>query len=79
MSQPNATRRLAQDPAKLYRLRVRSGMSQRGLAAAAGTTSATVCRLERGLHSATPKILKQLAHALDVDVEELMPDEAVAG
>lgn len=73
MSQATPTRRLAQDPERVYRLRMRAGMSQRQLAAAAGITDATVCRIETGVNGASAQSLRKLAKALGCNVEDLMP------
>jgi transcriptional regulator with XRE-family HTH domain len=32
-------------------------------------------RLERGLHNASPRVLKQLAEALHCEIADLMPPE----
>lgn len=56
----------------LRRERMRSGMTVRDLAEAAGIPSSTISRLETGdVLAPKPKQLQQLARALNIDVEEL--------
>jgi len=57
----------------MRRIRVKAGYaSQAGLAAASGISTATISRLEAGLHMPTPETLLQLSEALRVPHEELM-------
>ena len=57
---------------RLKEWRERRFLTQRELAAAAGTTAATVNRLERGRHAARISTVRKLAAALAVDPAELV-------
>jgi XRE family aerobic/anaerobic benzoate catabolism transcriptional regulator len=64
-----------QDPQRLQRRRIQAGLNRRELAAKAGIHKTTMGRLERGLHNASPRVLKQLAEALHCEIADLMPPE----
>ena len=55
-------------PDAVKQLRVARELRQSNLAAAAGTTAATVSRVERGLHSPSAQLIAQIADALDQPV-----------
>jgi len=57
---------------RLRRQRLAAGLSQAALARAAGVTSTTVCRLERGRHRPSMVTLEKLARALGRSVAELL-------
>ena len=54
-------------------------LTQRELAAAAGTTAATVNRLERGRHAARISTVRKLAAALRVDPAKLLETPGTRG
>lgn len=60
-------RETLQNPAALRRLREKDGLSQAALARKAGITSQHLLRMERGLKSASPRVLVDLAQALAVE------------
>lgn len=78
MSQATSPRRLAQDPDRLYRQRVKARMSQRQAAKSAGISDTTICRAEKGTTSVQPETLHRLAAAYGCEVEDLMPAEPSA-
>ena len=53
-------------------LRVKSGLSQLGLAKRAGMSPAQLCKIERGLNGLTASTLRRLADALGVSVSALL-------
>lgn len=59
----------------LSRIRTEKGLSQQDLADALGMTQAAVSQLESGKRIATPKTVKRLAEALQVDIEELAGED----
>lgn len=59
----------------LRELRVQRFMTQQELADAAGTTEATVNRLEKDLQTARISTVRKLAAALDVTPDRLMAKE----
>lgn len=71
-------RRLPQDPARLFRRRVRARLTQDQLAEKAGTSKSTISRLENGNAAAEVETLHRIAEALGCDVTELMPVEPEA-
>jgi transcriptional regulator with XRE-family HTH domain len=64
-----------QDPQRLQRRRIQAGLNRKELAAIAGIHKTTMGRLERGLNNASPRVLKQLAEALNCEIADLMPPE----
>lgn len=65
-----------QDPQRLQRCRVQAGLNKTELARKAGISKSYMGLLERsGRANASPRVLKQLAEALDRDVADLMPPE----
>ncbi|WP_165969144.1 helix-turn-helix transcriptional regulator [Actinomadura sp. KC06] len=72
-------KRLPQDKDRLFRARVRARLSQQQLADKAGISKSTVSRLENGRVAAEVETLHQVADALGLPVEDLMPlDPALA-
>lgn len=59
----------------LSRIRTEKGLSQQDLADALGMTQAAISQLESGKRIATPKTVKRLAEALQVDIEELAGED----
>lgn len=63
-------------------VRRRTGWSQRRLAAAAGTTPATIARIEKGRMEPTVALLERIVRAagfhLSMAIAEVDPDEAKA-
>ena len=59
----------------LSRIRTEKGLSQQDLADALGMTQAAISQLESGKRVATPKTVKRLAEALQVDIEELAGED----
>lgn len=57
---------------RLREWRERRAMTQKELAVAAQVTQATVSRLEQFQHDPTPRTVRKLARALNVDPQELM-------
>ncbi len=66
------------DSAKLREGRQRRLLTQAELAKRAGTTEATVNRLENGMQTARISTIRKLAEALEVPAEELITWEAEA-
>ncbi len=64
------------DSAKLREARQRRLLTQAELGKRAGTTEATVNRLENGLQTARISTIRKLAEALEVPAEELITWEA---
>ncbi|MDP9355212.1 MAG: helix-turn-helix domain-containing protein [Chloroflexota bacterium] len=60
------------DSAKLREARQRRLLTQAELGKRAGTTEATVNRLENGLQTARISTIRKLAEALEVPAEELI-------
>lgn len=60
------------DPERLQLERRERGLSQKDLAARAGITPATVCRLERGHHRPMPSTLRRLAEAMELKPQALL-------
>ena len=55
---------------QIYRLRTRSGLSQRQLAAKVGTTASVICRLEDADYEGhSLSMLRRIAHALGREVK----------
>jgi transcriptional regulator with XRE-family HTH domain len=71
------TRTVYLDGAKLKRLRVVKGLTQRALATAAGVSPSTVNLLEQRKKNERfhPPTLVKLAEALDVEPAELLGDD----
>lgn len=63
---------------RLRKARIRRFLSQQNLADKAGTTEATVNRLENGLQRARLRTIRKLAVALDIEPEELVMGEDAA-
>jgi transcriptional regulator with XRE-family HTH domain len=59
----------------LRRVRIKSGLSLRKLAAQAGVTQATISRLELLRESANPITAERIAAALGVEVSALLGEE----
>ena len=59
----------------LSRTRMEKGLSQQDLADALGITQAAISQLESGKRIATPKTVKRLAEALQVDIEVLAGED----
>jgi transcriptional regulator with XRE-family HTH domain len=57
---------------KIRSYRKTLGLSQAALEGKSGVPSNTIARLERGEHTASTPILKKLAHALGVTVNDLL-------
>jgi XRE family aerobic/anaerobic benzoate catabolism transcriptional regulator len=51
-------------------------MSRRDLAEAAGVSDRYVAQLESGRGNMSILLLRRLAHALDIPLERLLPDDA---
>ncbi len=66
------------DSAKLREARQRRLLTQAELGKRAGTTEATVNRLENGLQTARISTIRKLAEALEIPAEELITWEAEA-
>jgi transcriptional regulator with XRE-family HTH domain len=64
-----------QDPKRLRRERIKAGLNRRELAAAVGIHKTYMGRLERGLGSASPRLLKRFAEFFGCAIEDLMPPE----
>jgi transcriptional regulator with XRE-family HTH domain len=60
---------------KLKEWRLRRLLTQEELAQKAGTTEATISRLEAGLHEARISTVRKLAAALDVEPAELIESQ----
>jgi transcriptional regulator with XRE-family HTH domain len=71
-------RRLAQDPERVYRMRVKAGLQQKDLAELAQIKPQMLSRIELGQAGATPPVLSRLAAALRCEITDLMPPEEVA-
>ncbi|MBB2909289.1 transcriptional regulator with XRE-family HTH domain [Streptosporangium becharense] len=71
-------RRLNQDPERIRHRRIAAGMNGQALARKAGIAKSYLWRLEKGLASASPEKLKQLAVSLNCKVSDLMPEETDA-
>lgn len=63
---------------RLWEARGAAGLSQEGLAAAAGVLGITVCRLENGHHSPAAKTIWKLAAALGLTVADLCGEPSPA-
>lgn len=74
MGRPTLT--LDFSPARLRDLRERSGLLVRDLAARAGIDPSALSRYENGKRTPTPAILIRLAHALKVEVDDLLADDS---
>ena len=57
---------------KIREIRKAKGMTLADLAIAVGTTSATICRYERGIRNPSISMAFKLAAALGVTVDELI-------
>ena len=64
-----------QDPQRLQRRRIQAGLNRRELAAKVGVHKSYVGRLERGLASASPRLLKRFAEFFHCEIADLMPPE----
>lgn len=58
---------------RLRELRTRKGLSQEGLAAAAGLHRTYISSVERGERNVTITTIEKLANALGVEMRELIP------
>lgn len=56
------------DRKKLQQARIKKGLSQRGLAQAAGVSALAINRLEQGSSTPRPSTLKKICDVLDVDI-----------
>lgn len=63
---------------RIIAMRYVRGMSQKELAEKVGRWPSTILRIERGLSLPPPATLQAIAHALDADASDLLPDEEVA-
>lgn len=59
----------------ISKLRRARGWTQADLADAAGTTQATIARVERGFDGVTLRMLNDIAAALDVPTRDLLSDD----
>ena len=57
---------------RIKQYRLKSGLSQTGLAEKAGIKSNTVARLERGEHRASSPTIEKLAKALEVKASDIL-------
>jgi putative transcriptional regulator len=64
--------------ARLKELRVKAGLTQKGLADAAGVSQSTVAALEQGAYDASFPTVVALAHALGVDCRAFLEPPAAA-
>lgn len=67
--------RLAQDPERIRRRRIQSGLRQEELAAKADISTSKMSRIENGRFSAQPDVMVRLAEVLGCAVADLMPAE----
>ena len=58
----------------LQNARVRQGLTQRELAALAGTGAGTISDLEIGRRGSYPRTTRRLANALNIEVADLIDD-----
>ena len=74
---PEATRKrpLTQDPGRLRRKRLESGLDQAQLAERLSITRQHINRMENSHAAASPALLVQLAGALGCKVADLLPAE----
>lgn len=72
---PRYGRPLTQDPRRLARWRIASGLTLRDAAERAGCHWTTIGKLEQGYRSAEPRILAALAKAYSCEITDLMPPE----
>jgi len=81
MAEPSTGRTIeelrASRAAAIKAKREAAGLSQRGLAMAAGITNSTVADIEKGLQSVSDQTLVALAGALDCEVHELFASPLV--
>ena len=66
---------LKQLAARVRERRKAKGLSRRGLAEAVGVSDRYVTQLESGRGNVSILLLRKLARALDVPVEDLVPDD----
>jgi transcriptional regulator with XRE-family HTH domain len=64
-----------QDPGRLRRKRIETGLNQTELAARAELSTAHMSAIESGRRGASPKVLRRLAEALECSIVDLMPPE----
>jgi transcriptional regulator with XRE-family HTH domain len=67
-----------QDPERLRRRRIESGLSQVDLADRAGISKSHMSMIEGGRAGASPRVLQRLADVMDCEVADLMPVEVMA-
>lgn len=68
-----------QDPQRLQRHRLRSGLNRTELADRIGIHKTYMGRLERGLASASPRLLKRFANFFGCEIDDLLPPDPAAG
>ncbi|MEU8968061.1 helix-turn-helix transcriptional regulator [Streptomyces monashensis] len=64
-----------QDPQRLRRRRIEAGLNQGELAEKAEISASYMSCLALGTRSASPRVLKRLAKALNCKVSDLLPPE----
>lgn len=69
------TPRIAQDPARVLRERVKAGLQQKDLAGRVGISPAQLCRIEKGKSGASVTVLRRLADEFGCPIAQLLPPE----
>ena len=77
MKNRSATLELNQNPRAIRRRRVRKGLQQKDLAAAAGISPQHMCGIESGAVSAGIGAIGRLAAVLDCEPADLMSEELI--